>query len=223
MSHLKRYIFCFSVLLFQSACGGVSYFCTTPFDSKEFFSWNSSGVQQGSHFFYFSSPFTKKYKENLTASDLGGTYNISVTDSYVSLKYIQDTVYTKMLLPSGTMIEARKEQSAWNGLYAKKYDSLYIYHGVFPVIYSYQFDKVEKNLIYTKLALEPRSFKKLSYKRGANGGRARLVDEENLGSHYAKKIFPDRLNKERRSVFKDCEREATVPSFFRSLIRSIFG
>ena len=103
------------------------------------------------------------YEDPLTIASTGGKYNIHYGEGKIRLRYIQNTVITKIELPSGEIIEESADMTPWDNLYAGRYDRLSRYHATYPAIYEYEFDQIKKNLKLRYLYPFPPRLKKIVF------------------------------------------------------------
>ena len=103
------------------------------------------------------------YEDPLTATSIGGKYNIHYGEEKIRLRYIQDAIITKIELPSGELIEESADTTPWDNLYAGRYDRLSRYHATYPAIYEYEFNPIKKNLKLRYLYPFPPRLKKIVF------------------------------------------------------------
>ena len=133
----------------------------------------------------------RSIKGSFSADMKGGTHFLKMGDDQIILRYIQDTVYVKIQLPSGVFLaDSEKIQNREDWLNQTRY------HSVYPVVWQYRFDKKTKQLSFSSFPLsKPRSSikQKFNYKR-----------EDNQIYPYKVK---DLTHKESSTVFKLHERK----------------
>lgn len=201
-------------LLLNTGCGSYYYCLNKKQDRGHHFGVHLDGVTLNHMSFYYTSLATD-YQEILTSSSKGGTYNIKEHENKIILRYIQDTVLTKLGLPSGEVL--KNENTVWDRFYKKEFDFLIVYHGTFPVIQEYIFNKKSPHLkvLYHYGKLKPRKVLKITWILNPKG-KAEQKTKEALSLTKAEKLFSNQ--KAATFEYPLCKKESLLKGWFHYII-----
>ena len=194
-----------------NACSSNYYSCVDKKSGhKELFSWSYVKGIELNHISFPPVPpvalFSTQYSETLSANQKGGSYNITITNNYAKVNYIQDTVLSFLQIPNGKLVP--EGNSPFEKLYKREYKTLVRFHTVFPSLETAQLDFETKVLTRTSRYLEKaRKATKIKFdtNKRNKSGRVYPVEKKPMSEKELKQHFSDFLNQKRHKTIYQCE------------------
>ncbi len=144
----------------------------------------------------------------------GGTHKLEINQNSITLKVIQDTVFTKTQLPSGKFIKYHSEiKSQHDYLNQRRY------HAVYPVVWKYVFNRDSLKLSFSLIPL-PKPRKSIEQKFIYDENKKNLYPEKvrNLTEKESALIFPSH-EKTKTFIYPKCKEEDahSLKKFLRTI------
>ena len=198
------------ILFFASGAKADWYICSNEEKTDGMsFGHDSQKVVIG-HISFYWVKWNKNHHDSLTEDMPGGSYSLKKDENKITLRYIQDTARGMIGLPSGEIVEDKRE--VWYDMYNGKHEFIDLYHGIFPSVNELIFDLNSPSIILTYYYdFSPR---KISKRRWTFDTEPRKGEKEQIDRKS--KVF----KKREKSVFHfpNCEKESGLKGLLRYII-----
>ena len=213
---------------FTSCSSSSSYLCfTEDKTASHLLSWDSYGVDLNhiSFSFYkkiFSEGEGPHYQEQLHPLMDSGTYNITITEEKMIIRFIQDAQETKLQRADGKFVAINSED-LFSEIKTKGLAIVYV--ATFPHLKTYTFDRKQEILtVHSKKLFPPRKKELNSFEKGPTKRKywldtgAEYTDSKIIGSLNDTEIktafFSNHSQKITERFYPHCEQKNPITSLF---------